>query len=364
MEGEDEEVKKVYVVAYDGVNLGDDLFIRTIVNRYPHVKFYMWSDLKNREIFRCLTNLKIIDKNGKLPRLLERIRPSLAARYRNWMERRCRAMVYIGGSIFIEYENWKQILNWWNYRVEQCDFFVLGANFGPYHTEAYREEMGQIYAQMKDVCFRDRYSYGLFREINTVRYAPDILLAHSMPQVPVDEKQIFVSVINCAARDGGHGLTAYDADYVKNMARLLEKYCREGYRPVISSFCEVEGDEEAIRKILKTMDPQLASMVQVLNYDGTNAQKLCEAIAGSAFVVATRFHATILAIVAGRPVLPVIYSDKTLHVLEDLGIRDPLIDIRSSCDYTTVKPVEIAVNRQQLALDAQKHFEKLDEILR
>ena len=357
-------MKKAFLYAYDRQNLGDDLFVHTITKRYPHVKFYMWSDPENRETFRCLPNLKVLQKEGGMVRFLGRLRPSLAARYRNWMENRCEAVVYIGGSIFMEYENWAQILTWWEYTAENRPFYVLGANFGPYHTEAYREKIAQIYAKMKYVCFRDEYSYDLFRDVETVRRAPDILFSYPMPQVPVAEKQIFVSVINCAARDESHGLAEHDARYVENMAALLSKYRREGYRMVLSSFCAHEGDEEGIQKILKAMGAENASDIQVLNYDGTNAEELTEAIARSAFVIATRFHATILAIAAGRPVLPVIYSDKTLHVLEDLGFDGPMIDLRTCEDYTAVGvPADFSVDRKKLAEEAQKHFERLDEVL-
>lgn len=357
-------MKKVFLYAYDRQNLGDDLFVHTITKRYPHVKFYMWSDPKNRETFGCLPNLKILQKEGGMVRFLNRLRPSLVARYRNWLENRCEAVVYIGGSIFMEYENWAQILTWWEYTAENRPFYVLGANFGPYHTEAYREKIAQIYAKMRDICFRDQYSYDLFRDVKTVRKAPDILFSYPMPQVPVEEKQIFVSVINCASRDESHSLTQYDESYTQNMAQLLSKYRQEGYRIVLGSFCTHEGDEEGIRKLLKAMNAEGASDIRILAYNGTNADEVTTAIAQSEFVIATRFHASILALAVGRPVLPVIYSDKTKHVLDDLGFNGPVIDIRTCIDYTAVgQPSTLDLDRGELAKKAQKHFEKLDGVL-
>ena len=41
---------------------------------------------------------------------------------------------------------------------------------------------------MKDVCFRDRYSQGLF-ENDKVRYAPDILFGYNMPVVKNKERK-------------------------------------------------------------------------------------------------------------------------------------------------------------------------------
>lgn len=355
-------MKKCFLYAYDRQNLGDDLFVHTIAKRYPHVKFYMWSDVKNRDTFRCLSNLKVVDRNSRFVHFLNRIRASLLARYRGWLENRCEAVVYIGGSIFMEYENWAQILTWWEYEAENRPFYVLGANFGPYHTEAYREKIAEIYGKMQDICFRDRYSYDLFRQVPTVRQAPDILFSYPMPKVPVKEKQIFISVIDCTSRNESHGLAQFDQNYVENMAKMLKKYLEQGYSLVLGSFCAHEGDERGIAKILQAMDCNGHDRVRVLAYNGTNADEMTHAIAQSECVIATRFHAVILAMAAGRPVLPVVYSDKTLHVLEDLGFDGAMIDIRSRAPYQGM-PSSTKTDREELVRAAKKHFEKLDRVL-
>ena len=132
-------MKKAFLYAYDRQNLGDDLFVHAITGRYPNTQFYMWSDRKNQETFSCLPNLKVIDKDSGFVHFLHKLRPSLVARYRAWLEKRCDAVVYIGGSIFMEYPNWEQLCTWWEYEAQNRPFYVLGANFGPYHTEGYRK---------------------------------------------------------------------------------------------------------------------------------------------------------------------------------------------------------------------------------
>ena len=144
-------MKKTFLYAYDRQNLGDDLFVHAITRRYSDVQFYMWSDKKNRRVFADLPNLKVIDKDSKFVHLLHKLRPSLIARYRSCLEKRCDAVVYIGGSIFMEYPNWEQICTWWEYEAKNRPFYVLGANFGPYHTEAYRKKMEEIFRDCRDV---------------------------------------------------------------------------------------------------------------------------------------------------------------------------------------------------------------------
>ena len=350
-------MKEVFLYAYDRQNLGDDLFVHTITKRYPDVQFYMWSDKKNRRVYAGVPNLKVIDKDSKFVHLLHKLRPSLIARYRSWIENRCDAVVYIGGSIFMEYPNWEQICSWWEYEAKNRHFYVLGANFGPYHTEAYRKKMEEIFRDCQDVCFRDKYSAELFPGV--VRQAPDILFGCPMPEVPVKEDQIFVSVINCAGRDESHNLNAHDDRYVANMAALLRQLLAEGKKIVLSSFCKEEGDEEGISKILSAMGCENDPRVRVLCYDGTNADALTTAIAESGGVIGTRFHATILAIAAGRPVLPIVYSDKTKHVIEDLGFTGTVYDLREDAPWTATEMATIVAP----AAGAQGHFEKLDQVL-
>ncbi len=360
-------MKKVFLYAYDRQNLGDDLFVHTITRRYPDAHFYMWSRKENREVFACLPNLKVIDQDSRLVRLLHRLRPSLVSRYKGMIEERCDAVVYIGGSIFMEYPNWAQLCTWWDWTAENRPFYVLGANFGPWHTEGYRAKMAEIFGKMRDVCFRDRYSRDLFRDVSAVRQAPDILFSYPMPSMPVKEKQVFVSVIHCAGRDASHDLAAFDDRYVDNMARILRAYLDDRCNLILASFCKEEGDEEGIAKILAAMGAQKDPRIRVLAYDGTNAHALTAAIAESEYVIATRFHATVLAMAAGRPVLPILYSDKTKHVLEDLGFGGTVFDLRqeTAWDYAASRrnwgtPTDIANSKN----DTQKHFEKLDSVLK
>lgn len=361
-------MKKVLLCAYDRQNLGDDLFVHTIVKRYPHVKFYMWSDPINRKTFQGLSNLKILNPKGKLMTFLHKVRPSLVVRYRYWREKKCKVMVYIGGSIFIEYEEWEHILNWWEYMAETRSFYVMGANFGPYQTEAYRQKISQIFGKMQDICLRDQFSYELFKGEQTVRYAPDILFSYPMPKAQVINKQVFVSVIDCVGRGGAGALDAHDENYVKNMANLLREYLNDGYTLVLSSFCKEEGDERGIEKVVRAMGCENDSRVQMLCYDGTNAEEVVTAIASSEYVIATRFHAMVLAMTAGRPVLPIIYSDKTGNVLKDLGFQGRQFDLRKD---QTWPYADSRYNLEQkepklpeaLKENAQDHFMKLDEVL-
>lgn len=368
MISKDIDMKKVFLYAYDKTNLGDDLFIETIVNRYPKVKFYMISDIKNKKQFAKLQNLCIIDRDSKIVKLLHRIRPSLVARYEAFYKNRADAHVYIGGSIFMEYPTWKNIVNWWNYQADNYKFYVLGANFGPYEIEEYKDEMKHVFSKLKDVCFRDQYSYKLFQDVDTVRYAPDILFGYDkIPTATQVKKQVFVSLIDCSEKNDKK-LRENHEQYIEKMADLLKQYRADDYHITFASFCTEEGDMRAIPQVCdKLPDWKMDKDYSVLEYNGYNAQDILKEMVESELILASRFHAVILGFLTGRAVLPILYSDKTKHVLEDLDYKGKYIDIRDMKQFESPFKINDSMgkidNVMQLSKEAEKHFESLDSDL-
>lgn len=364
-------MKKVFLYAYDKQNLGDDLFVETIVTRYPKIKFYLWSDKENRKNFSYLSNLKIIDKDSCLVHFLNKIRPSLSARYKGYYLKKATAHVYIGGSIFMEYPTWKNIVNWWKYQVEHFKFYVLGANFGPYKTEEYKSAMSEVFSKMEDICFRDQYSYLLFENVDKVRWAPDILFAYNkMPKPKKIKKQLFISPIQCSDKNDNK-LRNAEESYLEMWDSILKKYAKEGYQFVFVSFCKEEGDIEAIKNICERIDKWSEKdrhLYCILEYNGTNKAAVLETMAESEYILASRFHATILGMAAGRPVFPIIYSDKTKYVLEDMNFQGNYADIRDlkGVDFVFSKENlnrQIFIEVEVLKKQAEEHFKMLDQQL-
>lgn len=363
-------MKKIFLYAYNEGNLGDDLFVETITNRYKEIRFYIWGD-RNNHNFDGQKNLRQISERSKLIDILYRIRPSFAAKYKNYWIQRCAASVYIGGSIFIEYPTWKNIVNWWKYQVECQKFYVLGANFGPYHTEEYRIAMGEVFSKMEDVCFRDRYSYKLFEDSGSVRYSPDILFGCEV-NAKQKENKVFVSVIDCLKKSEGKStLKEYDESYKSGMTDLLKRCLEKGYDVVIASFCQAEGDEAAAeyfyQKLKTEYEPE---KLRTLKYNGTNRQEMLEELETSEYVIGTRFHSVILGLSAGCKVLPIVYSDKTKYVLEDIAASDiPCIDLRKEQaewrkDIQEHHFMMDTSDIERIRRESQEHFSRLDKLLR
>ena len=361
-------MKRVCLYAYDKVNLGDDLFMRTIAARYTDTKFYLWSDGVNKQNFSDVDNLNVIDQQSRGFRALGKIRGSIPSRFRTWMESHCDAIVYIGGSIFMEYPHWERYVAWWKGKACQNQMFVLGANWGPYRTPEYKDGMAETFGYMKDICFRDQYSKNQFADILNVRYAPDILLSLPMPRCEIREKQLFVSLIDCGGDDHAE-LRQYQETYLEHMSTLLGQYLEDGWQVVLSSFCRHEGDEAAVSEVLHRISGRgFGDKITVLAYDGTNSTEILQSISESDYVLATRFHGVILALAAGRPVLPVIYSDKTRNTLDSIGFEGRCLDLRTREVVSFEDSKEnwmnrVKIDRDSICADAEKHFSELDKVL-
>lgn len=94
---------------------------------------------------------------------------------------------------------------------------------------------------------------------------------------------------------------------------------------------------------------------------------MLQCISNSSIVICSRFHATILGILAGKPVIPIVYSDKTIHMLNDIGFKGLVIDIRNL--NSSYYPQDFDLEKQRffgcnaLNRESQKQFWGLDKIL-
>lgn len=361
--------KKVFLYAYDKVNLGDDLFIRTIVNRYPAVTFFLWSNKENKKIFEDCKNLVVVDRDSKFNQFLNKVRASLSVRYQERLKKKCVAVVYIGGSIFMEYPSWKNIMEWWNYQSSHYPFYVVGANFGPYQSKEYKDAMGKMFINLKDVCFRDKYSYNLFQKFDTVRYAPDILFSYPMPIVEKKKKQIYISVINCIEKENGK-YKCYALEYENMINTITNHFLNNGYYIKLVSFCKEEGDEEAVRRIKNMFcNHDRYEYIQELNYNGYNYEKVLYELACSEYVIATRFHAIILSLVAKQKVFPIIYSDKSVNMLKDIRFSGEYLILSKIGNFDLENIYYNLENRVQIDISdiitkSQNHFTEVDKLLK
>lgn len=350
----------VFVYAFTGINVGDDLFIHKLVSSYPDIRFVLMVPRPYREMFARYRNVTVYEEEGFLLRAGKKLRIDDRIRWR--ISHECDYAVLIGGSIFQEYPGWENQHQWYRELFNNDRLYFLGCSWGVCRTKRYEEEMRGVFSGVRDICFRDRRSYNTFSELPNVRYAPDILFSFDWsPYAQIREKkQVLISTVNC--RSENIGLDAHEARYHQFLGSLTEDFVARGYRVVFCAFWEGDGDLAAARMIQAALPPRVQAQTSVVSYCGTNMEQILALIAESEYMVATRFHAMVLGLGAGKKVLPLIYHIKLRNVLEDLSFRSPYYDIRHLPADATGVIEQIGrgitdLERDALARSSAAHFD-------
>lgn len=346
----------VFLNAYIKKNLGDDLFIKLLSDRYKNHSFLISSKAK----YLNQDDLVFYSDNTKIDYILKALSLGNLS-FQSINMRKTDFSVLIGGSLFIErdYSGLKKMI-YKMMHISKYDY-IIGTNFGPYKTQRFLNTYRKVFKYSKDVCFRDKYSYDLFKDIKHCRYAPDILFSLDTSSYNiVSNKKVVFSVIDCYRR-----FSPEIADnYFKKIVDMILYFRENNYDICLMSFCKKEGDEDAIKRILDMIYDK--KNIETYFYDG-NLDEALNIISSSEIIVGTRFHANVLGMVFGKKVIPISYSDKTAHMLQDLGFNGVSYDIRkiNSFDITKLHNLEDnIIDISKTKKEAELHFRELDKILK
>lgn len=267
-----------------------------------------------------------------------------------------KTVVTIGGSMFMERNDSNKDFS----MGKKNNRYILGINFGPYKTEKYYQNIHNMLSKVKDVCFREKYSYDLFKDLPNVRCASDIVFSMNTSDINITKrKRVIISIISPEYKLNAE----YKEQYENVMLQLIQMFMKKEYEVMLMSFCKMEHDEEEIQNILNKMDEEQRKKVETYYYNG-NIEGAMNVLADSQVIVGGRFHANILGLLLSKSIIPVLYSDKTLNVLKDMNIDAPVIDIRNLKDFDISSITDADLNKvynvEKEKIDAQRHFEKLD----
>lgn len=339
---------KIFVNAYLENNLGDDLFFEILQNRYPNQEYYLLSSsykTTNKNV-HIISNEIIIKAIRKL-------------QMKQIIANKCDINVVIGGSMYMETQNKIP-----KFSLGKNPYYILGANFGPYKTKEYFNAAHKFFADAQDVCFRESYSYELFKDLKNVRYASDIVFSLDTTNIKsTNNKRVVFSIISCKRKMND----SYASIYEKTIIDMTKYFINQGYEICYMSFCKKEGDEQAIEEIISKCDKETKQHISKYYYKG-NIKEALEELANSQIIVGGRFHANILGMLLKKAVIPMMYSDKTKNVLEDMNFKGKILDIRKLDSFNAEEISKENMTYKQdcefQIKDAQKHFEKLDKVLK
>ena len=347
----------ILIAGYWEKNLGDDCFLDIFAKRYPDSTIYILTQKKYRKFYQT-SQIRVICYDSLLYRIINMIlrmlkQPSL---YYVMTGRKCDTAVILSGSYFMEESGWKrhlQNLTAMNKRVKKT--FVIGTNFGPFHSEEFVNEYRKFFAMCTDVCFREQYSFELFKDLPQVRMAPDIVLGLDI-QPRAKERRVILSVIDC---NKSAQLAEYQQVYLEKMIRFAQYYLALNYSVTLFSFSEKQGDLRVCKLIAEQINEDRLEI-----YDHTDVATSLDKLNRAEIIIATRFHAMILGWVMDSKVIPIVYSKKMSNVIKDLGYTGEFFDMADigslDCDKTAQHLHETQGISPSLFILAKNQFSAFD----
>ncbi len=348
-------IKNVLLIAYTKANVGDDLFISMITKKYPNINFSIYvENIDDAFAINNITNLTIINKKFVFD-------TSIIQNYDS--------IIYIGGSLFIEAPNSINRLQTLYDFVKEAKalnvpFFYMGTNFGPYKTEEYLNLTRNVLKTVTHTCFRDKYSFDIFSDLNNVSLAPDIVFGLDINDTETIKKSIGISMIDLKKKSNLQHVTK---DYLKCLANNIKKYIDDGYSIYLFPFCDAEGDVEACNNLIEILPDSYSAKINIVDYN-SSLDDFMNIYSKMEFMICSRFHSMILSSKLGHKFIVLSYSNKLLTVVNDTKITSSYINLENitSDDLLDINSYQETNSEiiNSLSKDSAKHFNSFNKLIK
>lgn len=364
--------KKVVLFACIEKNIGDDLFIYVIANRYKKCNFIISSEADYGSL-KELPNLVFDDNlkewikyNNYTSRnpFKELIRICYLKKYTALIGHFDVATYIVGNAFKNKKYKGNKDSRWIKERVNLSDkFYLLSTNFGPYTDDRWVKDCEHVFQNITDICFRDYNSYNIFRSLPASRYKPDAILSIGRKK-HLKCNYVVVSMIDCSFSERPDDIQKKRDAFENKIKTIVNHYLSIGKKVVLLNSNTVQDLPASQRVYDSVNDPDNLS---IFNYLG-NLESVFELYSNAEYVIATRLHTIILAWIYSIPVLPIVYDIKVKGLLNECGFRNYYIDI-SEIEKLNINKIDTVFAQYNYHLsddiieEANKQFVKLDEEL-
>lgn len=338
--------KKISLKFYSRGNLGDDLFVKIFCDYFKEYTIillanplYVPRDLGRNvkthpmsiisSIIGKLQSYTFFSTNRKLSDSLKKMHDFCEKK----VTKNTDAIVYIGGSIFMDKRTEEKKIDFrsetppsfqWNSSSKNNGKnFIIGANLGPVYSERYWHNIKRRLNEYKHVCLRDYSSYSMVKDLPHVQYAPDVIFMLPRLFTTIEKENVIISIVDISKHTSNEKIIA---SYYEKLKAIIEHFQEKELPVTLVSFCKREGDEVAISVLLGMLE----NKKNISTYYYVNDwKKVLELFEKSTFVIGSRFHSVILALLYNKPVFPISYNCKTEHYLLDLNFSGKYANLES-----------------------------------
>ena len=368
---------KIILQMYINENLGDDLFIDIIANKYPNTNFtiygigYRMISSVYKKKYKNVDIVPVSRLNNKINTICkvffrrDIILENILKEYDG--------IITLGGSVFIDsplqFEAFKaNVLA--DVRIHALKVkkptFVIGANFGPVYHDKFVEKYFEYFSNCINVCFRDTNSKVYYKELKNVVSSTDVVFNYKRKNVAIKNKTVGISIIDL--NNSSHSkISKYKKEYEENIIKVINDFISLGYGVKIYSFCNNQGDNTASYNIIENVDSK--KNVKIVEYQGMEIDEFVKDFASNEYIIATRFHSMILGLIHQQKVYPIVYDIKTQNVIDELKITNyctlddidkmKIDDILEIKNYTGIENIQKKASNQFYAFE--KYYKLVEE---
>ncbi|WP_179879718.1 polysaccharide pyruvyl transferase family protein [Priestia megaterium] len=345
---------KILVDAYVEKNLGDDLFLKILFDRYPsQVEWFVTCDSEDElKAFETYTNVKGFNKK--------------IHKYKDFD-----GVINIGGSIFMQSGNWwiRQLFNRLTYaipmKLRNKPLFIIGCNYGP-STNKLMDRLNHLFMKLfvTDISFRDKESYNMFGDIKQARYNPDIVYGldtAKFTNIERNNNKFGICIMSFSDKK-------INNDFINKVVEITKELCEENYEVEFYSFCEKQNDLDTYNKIQEILGESYKNKISHYMYEGNLTEYLTK-FNSLSYIITLRFHSLILAQIFKMKYYPIVYSKKTSNVLHDQDYKGKYTKIENVQTLNVENIIsEVKQNNHSLNStiknEATNHFAEIDKFLR
>ncbi|MDF2479512.1 MAG: putative glycosyltransferase [Sphingobacterium sp.] len=295
----------VLLDVYIDDNFGDDLFVKIVCERYPNDTFYIIDHNYNearRRRFRKIPNLKFVAAIAEM----------------------CNSTLFdmlllVGGDMFPNTSDYRYRELLIDKRKEQGKpVSFIGCNLHKHYDEPNAEIVLRLFEKADFAGVRDEWTYNFIKtkwpQAN-VRQTADLAFSYRYPVRRASKPGLLGISIR---RKAGVSESVYGA-YCNSLAFVINAYLSKDNGNTVRLYCFSSGsfnDKEVAEDILQGVTEK--TRVSIVGYDG-DIDVFLGSFAECEYVIATRFHAIIMALVLNIPMLPYAYESKVTNLLHDIG---------------------------------------------
>lgn len=379
------ESKKVLLKIYPELNLGDDLFLKIVLERYKNTTFYILCDAKRYSSFSkqynnivlldLLKHINIFDRALlkvtsllSVYKLRELIYKRTLFKQYNICSNNYDVFLVVGGSMFIEgsVESSNRLIwyyEWVNKVFYDKSKFFIGCNFGPYKNEKFLKLFTDVFKKATQVSFRDSCSEKMFPSLKNIKVNQDIVFNFNFRNEVLERNSIGMILVD--PRVKLNGVIDYEK-YIDKVIEIVKDLIKSKKKVVFFSFCKKENDEILYRDILLKLSGEELDFVEVVCYNG-NLEYFLKRYSQIEYSIVSRFHGVILSLLFGQKILPISYSNKIDNMLEEIGYNGEVFQLSKIDEFdaeNVIEKLEFFPVSEDIKKSAEMHFIELDKILK